>query len=103
MPSILIGLVEVLLRPTFPDGSLGFFSVFSDLCNDLNYILCFLLGFSLTAADGAGMKEIISSARWSNLCVGTVDIITIIRRYTAAGLTTMARLGSEPDRYTFKV
>ena len=70
VPSILIGLVEVLLRPTFPDGSLGLFSVFLDLCNDLNYILCFLLGFSLTAADGAGMKEIIRNARWINLIVG---------------------------------
>ena len=88
MPSIVIGLVEVLLRPTFPDGSLGFFSVLVDLCNDLNYILCFLLGFSLTAADGAGMKEIISSARWSNLSVGKVDTIRI-RRYTAsAGFRT---------------
>ena len=70
VPSILIGLIEVLLRPTFPDGSLGFFSVLLDLCNDLNYILCFLLGFALTAADRAGMKEIIKTSRWTNLSLG---------------------------------
>ena len=66
----MIGVIEVLLRPTFPDGSLSFFSVLLDLCNDLNYILCFLLGFSLTAADRAGMKEIIKTSRWTNLSVG---------------------------------
>ena len=70
----MIGLVEVLLRPTFPDGNLGFFSVLVDLCNDLNYILCFLLGFSLTAAERAGMKEIIRSSRWTNLSLGKVLI-----------------------------
>ena len=84
----MIGLVEVLLRPTFPDGSLGLFSVFLDLCNDLNYILCFLLGFFLTAADEAGMKEIIRSAMWINLIVGKTVLFFIESELDMAGISS---------------
>ena len=65
-----IGIVEMLLRPTFPDGQLWFFSVFMDLCNDLNYIIIFVVGFGITAADEHGMKEIIKRGRWFNLIIG---------------------------------
>ena len=70
MPSILIGIVEALLRPFFPDGRLWFFSVFMDLCNDLNYIIIFVIGFGITAADEHGMKEVIKRGRWFNLIIG---------------------------------
>ena len=70
VPSILIGIVEMLLRPTFPDGNLWFFSVFMDLCNDLNYIIIFVIGFGITAADEHGMKEVIKRGRWYNLIIG---------------------------------
>ena len=65
----MIGIVEFILRPTFPDGNLWFFSVFMDLCNDLNYIIIFVIGFGLTAADDH-MKDVIRRGRWFNLVIG---------------------------------
>ena len=45
-------------------------AVYLDLCNQLNYITIFLLGFGLTAADEHGMKEVIRRGRWYNLVIG---------------------------------
>ena len=78
VPSILIGIVELLLRPTFPDGRLWFFSVFMDLCNDLNYITIFVIGFGITAADEHGMKEVIKRGRWFNLIIGKSNIRNVV-------------------------
>ena len=58
------------LRKYFPDGNLTFFSVFVDLCNDINFIIVFLLGFALTAADDEGMREVIQKSRWYNFIIG---------------------------------
>ena len=60
----------MVLRPFFPDGNFWFFSVFVDLCNDINFIQIFILGYGLTAADDQGMGEIIKKSRWYNLTVG---------------------------------
>ena len=43
-----------------------------DLCNDLNFLLVFLLGFALTAADDEGMKEVIERGRWYNFIIGRI-------------------------------
>jgi len=80
IPSLLIGLVEALLRPTSPDDAVGFFAIFADTYNLLhyrvpsaiNYITVFLLGFGITVADEHGMKEVIKKGRWFNLVIGVL-------------------------------
>merc|ERR1711953_1270983 len=72
VPSIFIGLVEVALRPYFPDGNFWFFSVFGDICNDFKFIFVFVLGYGITAADEHGMKEVIRRSRWYNFLGGTL-------------------------------
>ena len=75
VPSVFIGLVELALRPYFPDGNLWFFSVFLDICNDIKFIFIFVLGYGITAADEFGMKEIIRKSRWFNFIIGrNIDI-----------------------------
>ena len=64
----------MVLRPLFPDGKFWFFSVFVDLCNDLNFILIFILGYALTVADDQGMGEVIKKSRWYNLTTGITRI-----------------------------
>ena len=73
VPSVWIGVVEVSLRWWFPDEPDGFFSVFTDLCNDVKYIFIFLIGFGITAADDQGMKEVIRKGRWYYLCLGNKE------------------------------
>ena len=58
------------LRKHFPDGNLTFFSVFLDLCNDINFIVVFFLGYAVSAADDDGMREVIQKGRWYNLIIG---------------------------------
>ena len=70
MPSLFLAVTEIALRKYFPDGNLTFFSVFVDLCNDINFIIIFLLGYALTAADDYGMKEVIQRSRWYNFIIG---------------------------------
>ena len=70
VPSVWIGVVEVSLRWWFPDEPDGFFSVFTDLCNDVKYIFIFVIGFGITAADDQGMKEVIRRGRWYYLFLG---------------------------------
>ena len=48
------------------------FSVFVDLCNDLNFLLVFLLGYAVAAADDEGMKEVIERGRWYNFIIGRI-------------------------------
>ena len=67
--------MEAFLRPFFPDGNLWFFSVFMDLCNDINYIIVFVIGFGITVADEHGMKEVIKKGRWYNLVIGRTSEI----------------------------
>ena len=45
-------------------------AVYLDICNQMNYITIFLLGFGLTAVDEHGMKEVIRRGRWFNLVIG---------------------------------
>ena len=52
-----------------------------DLCNDLNYIIIFVIGFGITAADEHGMKEVIKKGRWYNLVVGNLYFYYIIYLY----------------------
>ena len=49
-----------------------------DLCNDINFILVFLLGFGIAAGDDHGMREVIRKARWYNLVTGNIYIKSII-------------------------
>ena len=70
VPSVWIGVVEVSLRWWFPDEPDGFFSVFTDLCNDVKYIFIFVIGFGITAADDQGMREVIRRGRWFYLFLG---------------------------------
>ena len=46
--------------------------MFVDLCNDLNFLLVFLLGYAITAADDEGMKEVIERGRWYNFIIGGI-------------------------------
>ena len=78
VPSVWIGVVEVSLRWWFPDEPDGFFSVFTDLCNDVKYIFIFVIGFGITAADDQGMKEIIRKGRWYYLCFGNMSMQIIV-------------------------
>ena len=70
VPSVWIGVVEVSLRWWFPDEPDGFFSVFTDLCNDVKYIFIFVIGYGITAADDQGMREVLRRGRWFYLCLG---------------------------------
>ena len=63
----MIGIVEVALRWKFPTS----FNLIFDICNDVNFILVFLLGYGLAAADDHGIKEVIKKGRWYNLVAGT--------------------------------
>ena len=75
VPSVFIGLVEVALRPYFPDGNFWFFSFLFDNCNDIKFIFIFVLGYGITAADEFGMKEVIKRGRWFNFIIGrNIDI-----------------------------
>ena len=67
VPGFLIGIVEVALRWKFPTS----FNLIFDICNDVNFILVFLLGYGLAAADDHGIKEVIKKGRWYNLVAGT--------------------------------
>ena len=46
-----------------------------DLCNDINYIIVFVIGFGITVADEHGMKEVIKKGRWYNLVIGRTSEI----------------------------
>ena len=46
--------------------------MFVDLCNDLNFLLVFLLGYAVAAADDEGMKEVIERGRWYNFIIGRI-------------------------------
>jgi hypothetical protein len=43
-----------------------------DVANNFNYILVFLLGFLLTAADSPGLRAALRSARWPRLALGSL-------------------------------
>ena len=79
VPSICLGVTEIILRPYFPDGNLWFFSVFIDLCNDINFIINFVLGYSLAAADDQGLGGVIKRSRWYNLVIGNEKRPTLIK------------------------
>ena len=66
VPGLLIAIVEVSLRWKFPTS----FDLIFDICNDINFILVFLLGYGMAAADDHGMKEVIKKGRWYNLVAG---------------------------------
>ena len=66
VPGLLIGAVEVSLRWKFPTS----FNLILDLCNDFNFMLVFLLGFGIAAADDHGMKEVVRKGRWYYLVSG---------------------------------
>ena len=69
VPGFLIAIVEVALRWKFPTS----FDLIFDICNDINFILVFLLGYGMAAADDHGMKEVIKKGRWYNLVTGTCN------------------------------
>ena len=70
VPSVFIGLVEVALRPYFPDEGMSFFTFIYGACNDIKFIFIFVLGYGITAADEFGMKEVIRRGRWFNFIIG---------------------------------
>ena len=70
VPGFLFGIVEVALRWKFPTS----FNLIFDICNDINFILVFLLGYGLAAADDHGLKEVIKNGRWYNLVAGICTI-----------------------------
>ena len=65
----MIGMVELSLRWKFPTS----FNLIFDVCNDVNFLLVFLLGYGIAAGDNHGMKEVIRDRRWHNLIIGISD------------------------------
>ena len=63
-------------------------AVYLDICNQMNYITIFLLGFGLTAVDEHGMKEVIRRGRWFNLVIGKKIIYYFISRIHQSILKT---------------
>ena len=59
-------MVELTLRWKFPTS----FNIIFDLCNDIQFIFIFVIGFGITAADEHGMKEVIRKGRWYYLASG---------------------------------
>jgi len=47
-------------------------AVYLDLCNQVNYVIIFVIGFAITVADEHGMKEVIRRGRWFNLIIGSL-------------------------------
>ena len=85
VPSLWIGLVELVFRKWFPDGRFWFLGFANDICNDLNYIIVFLVGYGLAATDDHGMKKVIKKGRWWNLILGTLILTVYSAKFLLEG------------------
>ena len=101
VPSLILALVELLLRWHFPDGKFHAFSFLFDWCNNIHFLTIFFLGYAIMSGDSLGFGNLLKKCRWWYLIIGSF----FLSAYTAAALfgdIWLASLLPEISNYVLK-